>query len=76
MTWRDVARPIIAEVIREHGTEDMKKLRKALKEAYPFFERENHPYKVWLSEIKVQLGLKKARVGHIKAHDESLLWEE
>ena len=56
-TWRDHARPIIAEVIRKIGTEDMQALRKALREAYPFGFKENHPYKIWLSEIRVQLGL-------------------
>ena len=37
----------------------MKSLRKALREAYPFGEREYWPYKVWCDEIRSQLGLKK-----------------
>jgi len=55
MTWREKARPVIQSVIEEIGTDDMKTLRKALSEAYPFWEKENYPYKVWLDEIKKQL---------------------
>lgn len=54
--WRDKAAPIIACVIREHGRGDMKTLRRALREAYPFGERRAWPYKVWLAEVKRQLG--------------------
>ena len=60
-TWRDVARPIIASVLAQEGTEDRKRLRKALREAYPFGERKYHPYKIWCHEIRVQLG--EARFG-------------
>jgi hypothetical protein len=56
MTWRDAARPIIAEVIKEVGTDDMRKLRAALREAYPWGLRKYHPYKIWCNEIRVQLG--------------------
>lgn len=52
--WRNRARPIIARVIAEHG-HDERALRKALHAAYPFGPRENHPYKIWLDEIKRQL---------------------
>lgn len=55
-SWRDIARPIIAKVIRENKDGEEKVIRKALKEAYPFGTRKYHPYKVWLDEIKVQLG--------------------
>lgn len=55
MTWRERARPVIQNVIAEVGTDDMKKLRKALSDAYPFWEKENYPYKVWLDEIHKQL---------------------
>jgi hypothetical protein len=55
-TWRDKAAPIIARVIKEKGTDDLPKLRAALREAYPFGERAYHPYKIWRDEIKRQLG--------------------
>ena len=55
-TWRDYARPVIAEVINRVGIDDPKLLRKELSDAYPFFEKENHPYRIWLDEIKRQLG--------------------
>ena len=54
-TWREDAAPIIADVIRKTGRDDMKALRRALRESYPFGVRAYHPYKIWLSEIKRQL---------------------
>jgi len=59
VSWRTIAAPIIALVIREVGVDDTKALRKALRDAYPFGEREMWPYKVWLDEIHRQLGTKK-----------------
>ena len=55
-TWRDIAKPIIAEVLAENKGKDEDTIRKALREAYPYGERKYHPYKIWLSEIKRQLG--------------------
>ena len=52
--WRDRARPIIQSVLSAWNGVDEKELRKALHEAYPFGERKMYPYKVWLSEIRVQ----------------------
>lgn len=54
-TWRTHAAPIIARVIAEVGTDDMKALRKALREAYPFCERNYWPYKIWCDEVKRQI---------------------
>jgi alpha-D-ribose 1-methylphosphonate 5-triphosphate synthase subunit PhnG len=51
-TWRERARPIIAEVI---GRDDEKALRAALLDAYPFGPRKYYPYKAWLAEINSQL---------------------
>ena len=60
-TWRDVARPIIAEVIRACGPGcDEKFLRKAISGTYPFGERKYWPYKVWCDEVNRQL---RPRVG-------------
>ena len=58
MSWRDIAAPIIRDTIASVGTQDMKALRKALHDAYPFGERRMHPYKIWCSEVKRQLGIK------------------
>ena len=55
-SWRDIAAPIIKEVIEREGRDDMKKLRKALRESYPFGERRHHPYKVWCDEVRRQVG--------------------
>ena len=61
-TWREHYRPIIAKIIEDVGTEDMSKLRKAFRDAFPSPPRKYHPYKMWLDEIRVQLGLKKIKV--------------
>ena len=55
-SWRDKAYPIIRAVIDREGRDDMKKLRKALRDAYPFGERKYYPYKVWCDEVKRQVG--------------------
>jgi hypothetical protein len=62
MTWRDKARPVIAAVIADVGTDDLPRLRRALREAYPWPPRQYHPYEIWLDEIRVQLGTKPKRV--------------
>lgn len=54
MSWRDRARPIIAQVLRETAGNSETEIKKALFEAYPFGPREYHPYKIWLDEIKRQ----------------------
>ena len=54
-TWRNAAAPIIARVIREVGTDDMRALRRALRKAYPWDCQRGHPYKTWLDEIRRQL---------------------
>ncbi len=56
MNWRQQAAPIIARVIAEVGRDDEKKLRSALREAYPFGERAMHPYKIWCDEVRRQIG--------------------
>lgn len=54
-TWRSIAAPIIAEVIRTVGRDDPKALRRALREAYPWGVRDMHPYRIWCNEIHRQL---------------------
>jgi hypothetical protein len=60
-SWRDILRPIIAAVIEKHGAGNMPLLREKLRYAFPYSGRKNHPYKIWLDEIRVQLGLKKKK---------------
>lgn len=59
MAWRDYAKPIIAQVLKDTKGQPEKAIRRALKEAYPFGMRKYHPYKIWLSEIQIQRGKKK-----------------
>lgn len=60
-SWRDYARPIIARVLKETQGQDEQVIRRALKDAYPFGQRDYHPYKIWLDEIAVQRGTKKKK---------------
>lgn len=53
--WRKSARRVIKRVIADVGRDDPKRLRKALRAAYPFGETKYWPYKVWLSECKRQM---------------------
>lgn len=58
-TWREHARPVIQQVLKDNKGKSETEIKKALREAYPFGMRAYHPYKIWLDEIKVQLGKKK-----------------
>lgn len=58
MTWREIHRPRIRAIIEKVGTHDKKALKNALFEAWEYGERKYHPYKIWLDEIRQQLGLK------------------
>jgi hypothetical protein len=63
-TWREIAAPIIAEVISCFGRErigtdvDLAYVKKAISATYPFGERKYWPYKVWCDEVRRQLRLK------------------
>lgn len=61
-TWRERAAPIIAKVLEETKGQDESTIKKALFDVYPFTVRQYYPYTVWLDEIKVQRGLKTAKV--------------
>ncbi len=50
MTWREASRDVINRVIKEVGTADEKELKRALIEAYPFYNRSGYPYQAWLKE--------------------------
>jgi hypothetical protein len=63
-TWRDSARPIIAQVLMDTTGLSEKEIRSALREAYPWGERKYHPYKIWCDEIKVQRGKRKFNERH------------
>lgn len=57
--WREQARDVIRKVLTENEGKSDKEIRKALREAYPFGERQYHPYKIWLDEVALQTGKKK-----------------
>ncbi|MBP0020277.1 MAG: hypothetical protein J7647_22320 [Cyanobacteria bacterium SBLK] len=59
--WREVAQKRIKKVIKLYlkanpeRPVNLNALKKEISKAYPFGERKNHPYKIWLSEVKNQL---------------------
>lgn len=57
-SWREIARPIICEVLMMNAGKPEAEIRKALFQAYPFGTRRMHPYKIWLDEIRKQRGIK------------------
>lgn len=62
MTWRDQIRPIVADIISEAKLWglDQKQTRQALRDNKPYWIGKKYwPYKVWLSEIRIQTRQKK-----------------
>lgn len=62
-TWRDLARPIVEQVLRETKGQPEAAIRKALVEAYPFGQRKYWPYQVWLDEVRRQRGFSRIKRG-------------
>lgn len=50
--WRVAAQQVITKVINENPNASIEELRKLVSAAYPWHPRENHPYKIWLDEVK------------------------
>lgn len=53
--------PIIEQAIACSDKRDIKSIRVALAEAYPFESTQDYAYKVWLNEVHRQLGFKLKR---------------
>lgn len=59
--WRKVARQRIADTLIEYEAQcllldqpmDQKVALKQISQAYPFHQREMHPYKQWLKEVAI-----------------------
>lgn len=49
-TWRQFAQRVIIQVEREHEGKSLAELKRALRNAYPFGQRQYHPYKIWCDE--------------------------
>lgn len=61
-SWRDSAKEIISQVLKDNEGKNLKEKRAALRNAYPWGERAMHPYKIWCDECRVQLGIKKKKI--------------
>lgn len=54
--WRLRARQVIRRTLDALPADaDEQTRRRALRDAYPFGQREHHPYKCWLAEVRVAL---------------------
>jgi hypothetical protein len=58
-TLRDAVRPVIAKILEENKGKPENEIRKALRDGFPWPPRKYHPYKIWLDEIRVQMGKRK-----------------
>lgn len=80
--WREDASRIIARVLKETAGQEENAIRKALRDAYPWGERSNHPYKMWCSEVRRQRGIvtltkkQKAQLAQIETHNRSLFADQ
>jgi len=55
--WRSAAKAAILEAVAALPADATDaEQRKAISAAYPFGVRENHPYKVWLAEVRRYFG--------------------
>jgi hypothetical protein len=65
LTWRQQFRPVIREVLEETREHTYQARRKALWRAYAADEDAQTSYtrRIWLDEVRVQLGHKKKRKG-------------
>lgn len=58
---REHLAPVIEDAITGIDKDDIRQIREALKEAYPFESTREYAYQVWLKEVHCQLGFKLKR---------------
>ena len=64
--WREQARKVILAVLADNPGLEKQELRARINAAYPFEVRQYHPYRIWLDEVKVQLGEKAPKLRRVK----------
>ena len=62
--WRRRAQESVDAVIAKFGTDNLDILEKVIRKQYPFGERANWPYKVWLSVVKETMNELRSGIGH------------
>ena len=60
-TWRERAQRVIGEVRAAHPDAAGPELRRLLRDAYPFGQRQFHPYKIWCDEVRRALGMPRTK---------------
>ena len=51
-SWRRRSRQVIEQTNAAHVHLEPRERLKKIRDAYPFGEKENHPYAIWLSEVR------------------------
>lgn len=59
--WRQRAAEVITAVLADHPNAGAKERMDLLREAYPFGIKQYHPYKIWRSQVRLQLGIDKPK---------------
>jgi len=54
-TWQAEAHRLVGEIVKQVGMADLKTLRKALRDGYPWGERRYWPYKCWCRAQRVAI---------------------
>lgn len=54
-SWRDLSVDVIAPLELEYRDKPYAQFKRALRDAYPFYDRQYHPYKIWCQEQKKAL---------------------
>ena len=62
MSWRSHSKEVICKVMYEHRNAPLDVLKRALHDAYPFGQREYHPYKIWCSEQRKALAMREQQI--------------
>jgi len=55
VTWRDVARPVIRQTLKQTQGNTYREIRSSLRKMYPFEKKQGYCYQVWLDEINRQM---------------------
>jgi len=74
--WREDSRKVIQSVMRANPDTDEQELRKLISAAYPFGQRQYHPYKIWCSEVRAQMDLRKTKPASQADYNDTPLFEE
>lgn len=75
--WREISRDVIARTLAAlPATATIQDKRAALRLAYPFSQRANHPYRMWLIECRIALGIEKSKAAPTEPTSRLQHWKD